>query len=81
MTIDFTKLLGFNTVADQVSGRLDLQDDTFSDKLGAKIGPPEGHSPPRVVDFKDETFGAKLGAKMGPEIESTNPSEQGECKG
>jgi hypothetical protein len=37
--IDFTKLLGFETVSDQVSGSLDFQDETVAAKLGAKIGP------------------------------------------
>ena len=69
MTIDFTKLLGFNTVADQVSGHLDLQIDTFGDKLGAKIGQPEGISPARVMDFQDDTLADKLGAKVGTEVE------------
>ncbi len=43
--LDFTKLLGFNTVADELSGGLDLQDETFGDKLGAKVGDgTEAHS-------------------------------------
>jgi hypothetical protein len=36
--LDFTKLLGFETVSEQVSEALDFQDETISAKLGAKVG-------------------------------------------
>jgi hypothetical protein len=36
--IDFTKLLGFETVADQLSEVADFQDETLGAKLGAKVG-------------------------------------------
>ena len=36
--IDFTKLLGFKTVSEQISEGLDLQDETVAAKLGAKVG-------------------------------------------
>jgi hypothetical protein len=36
--IDFTKLLGFETVADQLSEIADFQDETLGAKLGAKVG-------------------------------------------
>ena len=36
--IDFTKLLGFKTVSEQISKGLDLQDETVAAKLGAKVG-------------------------------------------
>ena len=36
--IDFAKLFGFQTVSDQISGRLDFQDEIIGDKLGAKVG-------------------------------------------
>ena len=43
--LDFTKLLGFETVSEQVSGTVDFQDETIASKLGAKVGeitPPGG---------------------------------------
>jgi hypothetical protein len=72
MTIDFTKLLGFDTVSQELSAGIDLQGETLGDKLGAKVGPLEP-GPSRAVDFQNETFAGKLGAKMGPGIESTDP--------
>ena len=63
MKIDFTKLLGFNTVSDELPDGIDLQNDTLGDKLGAKVGPAEISSP--GINFQDETLGAKLGAKVG----------------
>ena len=62
MKIDFTKLLGFNTVSDELTDGIDLQNGTLGDKLGAKVG-PEPVFP--AIDFQDETLGAKLGAKVG----------------
>ena len=37
--IEFSKLLGFQTVS--VTDGVDLQDDTIAAKLGAKVGEPE----------------------------------------
>ena len=37
-SIDFSKLLGFETVCDRLSGGVDFQDDTIGAKLGAKVG-------------------------------------------
>ena len=36
--IEFSKLLGFQTVAASVTNGVDLQDDTIGAKLGAKVG-------------------------------------------
>jgi hypothetical protein len=36
--IDFTKLLGFDAVSDELSEGIDFQDEAFEAKLGAKIG-------------------------------------------
>ena len=60
--IDFSRLLGFDTVIGDVKQDVDLQDETLSDKLGAKIGPIE---PSIEVDFREETLSARLGAKVG----------------
>ena len=38
--IDFTKLLGFETVRDRISDGIDFQDETIGAKLGAKVGEP-----------------------------------------
>ena len=61
MKIDFTKLLGFETLGDQMAGGLDFQDETLGDKLGAKIRP----EPFGTTLFQDETLAARLGAKVG----------------
>ena len=45
--IDFTRLLGFETVADHIADDLDLRDQMISDKLGAKVGPLPEDAPPR----------------------------------
>jgi hypothetical protein len=59
--IDFAKLLGFETVSDRLSGTFDFRDQTFGDKLGAKVGlePPNG-----VALFEDDTVAAKLGSEF-----------------
>ena len=50
--LDFGKLLGFETVGAQIAGGLDLQDETFGDKLGAKVGlePPSDVRLKRDID-------------------------------
>jgi hypothetical protein len=65
--LDFTKLLGFDIATDELSKGLNLQDETFSAKLGAKVGPPEITSPARGIDFQDPALGSRLGAKVGVE--------------
>jgi hypothetical protein len=65
--LDFTKLLGFQTLA--ADNKFDLQDETVADKLGAKIGPIEPTNPPKGIDFANDSLGAKLGAKVG-EVEA-----------
>lgn len=37
-SIDFDKLLGFETVGAELARCRDFQEETFSDKLGAKVG-------------------------------------------
>ena len=39
--IDYAKLLGFESVAEQIAGSVDFQDETISAKLGAKVGAGE----------------------------------------
>jgi hypothetical protein len=36
--IDYTRLLGFASVSDQISGGFDFQDETIGAKLGVKVG-------------------------------------------
>lgn len=36
--IDFTKLLGFQVMSEELAGRVDFQDETFAGRLGAKVG-------------------------------------------
>ncbi len=66
MDMDFSKLLGFDSVADQLGDGVDFQDVTVGAKLGAKVG-GEVQGLAGVVDFRDETFAARLGAKVGEE--------------
>jgi hypothetical protein len=44
-TIDFAKLLGFDTVTRDASEVLDFQDETLGAKLGAKVGVIEAVAP------------------------------------
>ena len=59
MTIDFTKLLGFDTVSRELVSGVDLKDETFASKLGAKVG-LEGMGPTLHEILA-------LGAKVGDE--------------
>jgi hypothetical protein len=44
--IDYSKLLGFETVGDLISGSVDFQDDALAAKLGAKVGnDPDPNAP------------------------------------
>lgn len=45
--VDFSKLLGFETVGEQLADGVDFRNETISDRLGAKIGPLPEDSPPR----------------------------------
>jgi hypothetical protein len=46
--IDFAKLLGFDTISDQLSDGIDFQDETVGAKLGAKVGDGEADQPVRL---------------------------------
>lgn len=53
--IDYSKLLGFDTVSDQIS-KLDFCADTLSAKLGAKVGGKDLavlDLPPKVARSRD----------------------------
>lgn len=50
--IDCSKLLGFATVSEEISGKLDLRDATISDKLGAKVGFEPNEPPVELVAAK-----------------------------
>ena len=39
--IEFSKLLGFEAVSDQIAGSVDFRDETIGAKLGAKVGDGE----------------------------------------
>ena len=81
-SIDFAKLLGFETVYDRMSGGVDFQDETVGAKLGAKVGAGlEG--PAGTVDYARllgfETVGEHIsggvdfqedtiGAKLGAKV-------------
>src|SRR5690348_16364325 len=39
--IDYGKLLGFQTVSDHLTGKIDFKDETLGTKLGAKVGQVE----------------------------------------
>jgi hypothetical protein len=38
--IDYSKLLGFDTVADELKKGIDFKNPTVAGKVGAKVGPP-----------------------------------------
>jgi hypothetical protein len=65
--IDFTKLLGFQTVASS-------DDETVTDKLGARVGQVEPNSPVNGIDFTEENLGGKLGAKVGFDEAEPSPT-------
>ena len=39
--IDYSKLLGFDSVRDRISGSVDFRDETVAAALGAKVGQEE----------------------------------------
>ena len=39
--LDFSKLLGFDVIVDQISGSIDFQNEAIGAKLGAKVGAAE----------------------------------------
>ena len=78
--IDYAKLLGFDTISDEIVGSVDFQADTIGARLGAKVGE---HVPAPLdysklvgfatlsdefvggVDFQADAVSSKLGAKVG----------------
>ena len=51
-SIDFTKLLGFDTVSEGLPNGLDFKDEIFGDKLGAKLGTESsGTAPSKPIQF------------------------------
>jgi hypothetical protein len=48
--IDFAKLLGFDTVRDEISGSVDFQDEAIEAKLGAKVGGKGCFLPSELAD-------------------------------
>jgi len=46
--VDYAKLLGFDSVSERISGRVDFQDDAIGAKLGAKVGNETGQGELRV---------------------------------
>jgi hypothetical protein len=39
--IDFSKLLGFQVMSEELAGHIDFRDETFAGRLGAKVGVKE----------------------------------------
>ena len=52
MQIDFTKLLGFNTVSNELPDGLDFKGDFIGARLGAKVGDPEDASTPTAKTLR-----------------------------
>jgi len=46
--IDFTKLLGFQTVSEQSARGIDFKDETIGARLGAKVGGVDERLPTRA---------------------------------
>ena len=57
--IDFSKLLGFMVMSEELAERVDFQDGTFSGRLGAKVGDKGGCTffdlPPQSETGHDQT--------------------------
>lgn len=47
---DYTRLVGFETICDELPKDVDFQDETFGVKLGAKVGDVEPAQPVRRLD-------------------------------
>ena len=54
-SIDFAKLLGFQTITDELANELDFQNETLGDKLGAKVGLEPIGSPSNDQSLQLET--------------------------
>ena len=54
-TIDFTKLLGFQVMSEELAEHVDFQDETFGGRLGAKVG--DKGCPTLFLDLPHETNG------------------------
>jgi hypothetical protein len=50
--INFSKLLGFDALVEELSGGVDFQDETIAAKLGAKVGKPTGDAPATFAEAK-----------------------------
>ena len=53
--IDFSKLLGFDTVSDLMSDGVDFRDDILGAKLGAKVGADGEPSPVRDAELTEKS--------------------------
>lgn len=52
--IDFSKLLGFQVMSEELSERVDFRDETFAGRLGAKVGLKTGDLQPARVEKADK---------------------------
>jgi hypothetical protein len=52
--IDYTKLLGFASVSDELSKGVDFQDETMSAKLGAKVGLEPVPDPAKIIETAEK---------------------------
>ena len=71
--IDFSKLLGFNTLSAETSAT-DFTDATVAAKLGAKVGAEILGSPTKGIDFQDATSApssARRWARLSRSTEAT----------
>jgi hypothetical protein len=52
--LDYSKLLGFAAVSDQLSEGVDFQDETISARLGAKVGGTEPTEPAQLIETAEK---------------------------
>lgn len=70
--IDYSKLLGFDAVTQELAEGVAFQNDAVSARLGAKVGEPNGPVGDKATArrlFRSDAISAKLGAKVGGETE------------
>lgn len=69
--IDYSKLLGFASVVQELAEGVTFQNDAVSSRLGAKVGElgrPAAAGATADMLFQSDSISAKLGAKVGGEI-------------
>ena len=67
--IDFTQLLGFTIVADELPDGLDFQNQTVGARLGAKVGFEPNTKPVKQVEFRKLLGFAAVSNEIGDSVD------------